>query len=508
MRKQKRQSKKAATLAVDVHCHVFNAQDVPVRQFIELVYLEKYPGGSLLNPLIDLLELIMRFGAPTARQEADELKAAGLVLSGLKKRGTYPNKIRAVSRALKQMWIKSPADRAWVRKHLSPKLRRKFKGKHKILLTSSDLTKTAQYLSSLSEIGTWINFAHIFTKWRWEITQQLASLSASQARDVFLYTPALLDIGVPLQEGNTCPVKEQVEVMSLISQIARQKYAVHPFVAFDPFRAMDDPNTLLAVKDAVYLQGAVGVKIYPPMGFRPMGNSDSFGPMLDEQMKLLLQFCLTEDVPILAHCSFSQYVKPAQGACAAPEAWQALLDTPGYQMLRIDLGHCGGPWDLVANCETNSIWTETVIAMLGAADPKNPNVHKYPNLYADMGDDSFIIGSTQEDRDKNCKLMTQLCTFLNNNKTARTRLLYGSDWSLLAREPGANRYYSSMKQLFCKGLNFSPAEKRGYLGGNAVRFLGLAMNTDGSKPLNRQRLETFRNNNGLDMSMFTKIDSL
>jgi hypothetical protein len=57
--------------SVDVHCHVFNAQDVPVRKFVELVYLEKDPGGPLLNPLIDFIELIMRFGAPTTREEID-----------------------------------------------------------------------------------------------------------------------------------------------------------------------------------------------------------------------------------------------------------------------------------------------------------------------------------------------------------------------------------------------------------------------------------------------------
>jgi hypothetical protein len=52
----------------------------------------------------------------------------------------------------------------------------------------------------------------------------------------------------------------------------------------------------------------------------------------------------------------------------------------------------------------------------------------------------------------------------------------------------ADLYYNSMKTRFCSYLNFSPAEIRGYLGGNAVRFLGLAKNQDGSKPRNRQRL--------------------
>jgi hypothetical protein len=105
--------------SVDVHCHVFNAQYVPVRKFVELVYLEKYPGGPLLNPLIDFIELIMRSGAPTTREEIDELTRAGLRLNRLKPHGTRAYNIRAVSHALEQMWDRSSKDRQWVRQHFA-----------------------------------------------------------------------------------------------------------------------------------------------------------------------------------------------------------------------------------------------------------------------------------------------------------------------------------------------------------------------------------------------------
>jgi hypothetical protein len=125
-----------------------------------------------------------------------------------------------------------------------------------------------------------------------------------------------------------------------------------------------------------------------------------------------------------------------------------------------------------------------------------------------VSDDSWIIESSSDDRDKDRELMRLLRGFLQTNPAARTRLLFGSDWSLLAREADADLYYTSMKTRFCSYLNFSPAEIRGYLGGNAVRFLGLAKKQDGSKPLNRQRLEQFRSDHGLDMSIFSKIDAL
>ena len=147
---------------------------------------------------------------------------------------------------------------------------------------------------------------------------------------------------------------------------------------------------------------------------------------------------------------------------------------------------------------TKTIWTQTVIELLG-----DPNA--YPNLYADVSDDSFILHPGSAD---NRELMRKLSGFLRSNLKARARLLYGSDWSLLAREADANDYYECMKTHFCNCLNFTADERRGFLGGNAMRFLGLAKNPNGSKPKNRIRLENFRSTNGLDMSIFSKIDAL
>jgi hypothetical protein len=121
--------------------------------------------------------------------------------------------------------------------------------------------------------------------------------------DVFLYTPLMLDIGYPLGEADTSCIREQVEVMSLISQLKNKSYALHAFVAFDPVRAKYEPDALQVVVDAVRNNGAIGVKIYPPMGFKPCGNSDT---KVEQQMKLFLEFCLTEDVPILSPTAVSR----------------------------------------------------------------------------------------------------------------------------------------------------------------------------------------------------------
>jgi hypothetical protein len=95
---------------------------------------------------------------------------------------------------------------------------------------------------------------------------------------------------------------DQIEVMRLISQLKQGSFATHYFVPFDPFRK--GPRALDLMKDAIRNKGAIGVKIYPPMGFKPSDSDQSSGMAhhLNDRMKALLDFCLKEDVPILAHC--------------------------------------------------------------------------------------------------------------------------------------------------------------------------------------------------------------
>jgi len=59
---------------------------------------------------------------------------------------------------------------------------------------------------------------------------------------------------------------------------------------------------------------------------------------------------------------------------------------------------------------------------------------------------------------------TRLYGYLHNAPRARTRLMYGTDWSPLGRELNADRYYSAMKTTFCTAMKFSPSEVRGFMG--------------------------------------------
>ena len=517
-----------AASSVDVHCHVFNTHDVPVRKFVELVYLENNPPLGVLDPLLAFLCHIMTFEAPTTEDELAELQSTDLRTATLPGRGSPERRDKAVAYAIQQMLAgnasydpgtaggvavrlaPNPANRTWMLQQLPAARQRRLR--RAPALTGAGLDSearlAAQSLLNRADLKTWIDFAFNYTKARWELTDQLASLSAAQSAEVALYTPAMLDIGLWVGDQGTSDLGQQVKIMSLIAARPGKAYAVHGFVPFDPWRAVDDPSVLATVRDAIENQGCIGVKLYPPMGFKPSGNDASTFPphlvpprtggpaLVDQQMEALFKYCLEQDVPIMAHCSHSQFTTDAGGNCPDPLNWRAYLDkAPGNRLLRLNLAHFGGPWD------TNG-WSETVIEMLGSG--------RYPNLYSDLGDASFVLSANANDP-ASTATMERVRGLLDPAKpgvpAARARIMYGSDWSLLAREPGNTTYYADMKGGFCDLLHLSADERRGFLGRTALQFLGLTRNPDGSLPQSRKRIASFRQKNGLSMAVFDVADA-
>ena len=256
------------------------------------------------------------------------------------------------------------------------------------------------------------------------------------------------------------------------------------------------------------------MKLYPPMEFKPLGNKGeadwpdgapndpNFGLKLDTALTELYTWCVAEDVPIMTHCSYSQFAKPAYGLRAAPENWRAVIGNPAFAGLRVNLGHCGGFWDVVDNKgQPSAGWAATAIGMM---DKDNA-------LYADVADDDHVLDADALNATSNdATIMSGLANQFVANPLAKQRLMYGSDWSLLGRNPGTENYYPMMKQIVTSpapaGLALNAAETADFFGGNAARFLGLA-SIGGVKPKSRQRLETYYNKHGLDQTVLTYWDT-
>ena len=103
--------------------------------------------------------------------------------------------------------------------------------------------------------------------------------------------------------------------------------------------------------------GFVELKLYPPMGFRAIGNTDGqgyprqvvqrlggtrgLGSELDAAMARAFDLCVELDAAILAHARYSIGAGPDYAARADPVYWVRVLRQPRWQSQRVCLAHMG-----------------------------------------------------------------------------------------------------------------------------------------------------------------------
>jgi predicted TIM-barrel fold metal-dependent hydrolase len=371
--------------------------------------------------------------------------------------------------------------------------------------------------------------ASLVTRSRADLVAELVDLPVAQDRtDISLFTPAMVDFTYWLAEnrddahdpdptkdpGGITPLGDQIAVMSALAQRRSDAagnpitYALHPFVSFCPWRevAQRQANILPAaqrqfalVKDAILNKGFVGIKLYPLMGFRPTGNAaqpaniyparlqslHDFATNLDLVLDELYSWCVANDVPIMAHCSFSQYSSIPGARLGGPQGWWEVLEKHGR--LRLNLAHAGGVWNLSADRaaqitqEAGGLWPIDVVGRLGSA--------AYPHVYADIADFSDALGCQIPVADLTA--LGGLARAVAGNPASRRYIMYGTDYMFLIQAPGTEMYVAKMRDCVSDALGMQPADLMGL---NAARFLGL--NEPGSGT--RVRLGRFRGDGFLD----------
>jgi hypothetical protein len=116
----------------------------------------------------------------------------------------------------------------------------------------------------------------------------LDTFCPSAGRNVDLIFAAMVDYDWWLTEGDAplTQIKEQVKLMEQFSILSGGR--IHGFAPFCPLREVAHRaghggeelgwSSLAFVQDAVLNHGCVGVKLYPPMGFAPYGNTQLDDP--------------------------------------------------------------------------------------------------------------------------------------------------------------------------------------------------------------------------------------
>ena len=518
---------------IDVHCHFFNARDIPIRGFLQRVVLADYAANQNaakqagLSISFDiwkgmmayLADFVLKGEAPNPEDEMKCLRQGPACLRAASPSHTSARGLSAPrdpladvlqerlqpseskSRSLSGEDAHNPEAEAFVDFVLNEMqasgAEAPASSAKSMRGLGSSMRRSAEAIADFLKQGgsyfsRYFDWARLLTDYRENIARKYFSLYNDAGRRLVLAAPALVDYNYWLNDQSPSPLEEQVKLMGQLS--LKLPVPTHGYVAFDPLRAIrgaEGPAPLDIVKEAVTKHGFLGVKLYSPMGFKPSGNADraltfpayawqqepDFGEKLDRALDSLYDWCHAEDVPILAHTTESQSAGPDFAARADPQFWDAVLSK--YPKLRVDLAHFGNfsqaftpNGDPVANY--SKTWEYEIAGFIKRG--------RYPNLYADVSYFWWVLdGSTEKEHMKAAKKLFE--KYFETDPKAE-RLLFGTDWNMSGKALGAANYVANVETFF-RDVGLKEAQLDNLFFKNALRFLGLDRQTKTKARLKR-----------------------
>jgi predicted TIM-barrel fold metal-dependent hydrolase len=320
---------------------------------------------------------------------------------------------------------------------------------------------------------------------------------------ISLTTPLVIDYEYWFRNSVDTPVAEQVDCIAK-EVVEPRKGRFHPFAPYDPVREVcfrrglptpDKPygppetcGSMAMVRRAIEEQGYVGIKLYHSLGYRATGNVavDArrralfrdiglepycviTGEEIDAVLEELYEYCSTRQVPITVHCG-SDGIESFPGASfvfGRPEFWIPVL--AAHPDLHVNLAHFGWSHHLRYSREGTRTWCSP----RRKTDKNWPRIicemmERFPHLYTDVAHHE-ILGRRQERR--------FAADYHAINRDFRgllqKRLLFGMDWHVIVRLRGYTRFKPTYVRVLGQRCGWSSEQVDDFLGGNALRFLGL-----------------------------------
>ncbi|MGC3956994.1 MAG: amidohydrolase family protein [Verrucomicrobiota bacterium] len=303
-----------------------------------------------------------------------------------------------------------------------------------------------------------------------------------------LFVHHMMDMEMGYAEKPQFPFADQIQRMARLDNRMQGDYTgrlIH-FVAFDPFRREKALETMLMGLKA----GAVGVKFYPPSGYRATGNEIPKRPgwssssaskerwdsrykhlknsQLDQIIDGLFRYCVSNDLPIFTHCTPAGFEADRDyGWMADPQFWGQVLSN--YPTLKLCFGHSGGEAYWFADGKKSVDKHEHRRRSFGT------NVVQlcltYPNVYCEVGYLEPILET------KSFGLYTNRLASVINRVSVDgqwrfgDKLMYGTDWHMLHKVDHHERYLAAFDQIMTRSTFASYHRK--FFSGNATKFLNL-----------------------------------
>lgn len=471
---------------VDVHAHFFNARDVPIRGYLAGPVAHSKGGvvGELLKALSPIAEWIGNT-APRASDEFNELLtlAGGFSFTVMsederfrlldQRRETYLKELSG--RLYEQLKVVPEFVRLYNETQGVARSRFRIQGVDAPSLNENSLLNAMQrdLQSQAPDVELYgaeepppyadgvLAFVGYMLSYRWMnlLAYQRTFSTSDTAFGVDQVLGALVDFDHWLTPPPRTAHEDQIKLHQLLSQLSGGY--MRPLVAYNPWSdVMDNGKTLARVLDAIDRRGFVGVKIYPPNGFRPFGNAHPPGipttpgmpsaTDLDRVLLRLWEECSKRNVPVMAHTGNSMGSDDAHNQAAGPIGWQALITARGSAPpAKVNLGHFGGD-------SSHDDWNAALASMM--ATPQGAG------LYGDLG---YWDEMRCRKGLASCSARQKLAKAVREYPIVAERLMYGSDWLMLSQERRWDRYPYDILAALPDGLDAAAV-----FGGNATRCFG------------------------------------
>jgi predicted TIM-barrel fold metal-dependent hydrolase len=533
-------------LTIDVHAHVFNGSDLPVRDFISKILIhEDDPLGPVAAAVGGLLQDFAWTYVPSGREEIVKLKNLQQDIAACSPGGrAWPHLSEQLIRLQDEAFTTNvrALREAARQSHLAERIRKKDRSLDpKIALGGETALQEIDKISEFKEYDKYRMYrrakarskgidgsvsgllAFVIQNFQYRyvtVHDYLFEFDRPTLQTVDLVVPAMVDFSwwISCGEPTRTPLQDQIGVMEQIAILTQGR--VHCYVPFDPLheiayqRGLTSESSFETAMDGL-ARGCIGVKLYLPMGFAPGDNAaiqadrpdfwqrdpvDSrlrdlpdLGKLLDAALERLYCYCEENGVPIMAHTGASNAPNKDFAELTSAAYWTSIFkDHPG---LRVNFGHFGNSSPLKDS--------------FGRAAGFIEHMREHgPGRYAFA--DSGYFSEVLDNEAAMAELLERFYGTMVADGTApfARRFMYGTDWEMLEISGSESGYMDRFRHVFVE-LMKQPLERdtqsyrlaERFFGLNAADFLGLH-----KSDMTRQRLMKFYEPHQITPQWSTKLD--
>lgn len=473
-----RKSAVAPKLVIDAHTHFFNGTDVPVKGYLAGPVAHDLPWplkdlAELLAPLADELvamaptaaeefkDLVERFGGSNFDKKQPSISALSKaavvddrvrrseqfyrVVKGSKFEQRYNELKAAQPPEVKSLLASSETNRLGPRSLFDAASASTEQNRNKgFSIAQKRIVASTPYADGF------LAFINHMLSPRWHNIRDYAEVYSvtENAFGVDHALGALVDFDAWLDCAPRSAHDDQVKLHQLLSALTGGY--MRPLVAYNPWTDVRDNGAALKrVVDAVTNRGYVGVKIYPPNGFFPYGNTTrpgapTLGPSfadLDARLENLWETCTELNVPVMAHTNQSSGKDFEFDKLGGPDGWNALVARFKERgSPPVNLGHFGGG-------ETQTTWTADFADLMAQKGGER--------IYGDIGFwDELQCSQASE---KKCDAAKKRLENALKKPGVNQRVMYGTDWFMLTTRRDWGDYPFEILDS-TKGLAISPED--------------------------------------------------